>query len=84
MKDPVTKQPKMNCRNWECGVVIPVTVDAAKKVVSEKSANSQKVGVPSGEVNVPGMDVFDGSVPVPMVVPGEHYGARRPWFYKEQ
>jgi hypothetical protein len=29
------------------------------------------------------MDVFQGYVPVPMVLPGEVYGARRPWFYSE-
>jgi len=31
-----------------------------------------------------GMSVFKGHVPVPMIVPGEEYGARRPWFYNEQ
>lgn len=28
-------------------------------------------------------EVFDGVVPVPMVVPGEEYGKREPWFFME-
>lgn len=27
------------------------------------------------------MQIFNGIVPVPMLVPGEEYGKRRPWFY---
>ena len=31
----------------------------------------------------PSMEIFRGYVPVPMIVPGERYGAKRPWFYQE-
>lgn len=31
-----------------------------------------------------GMEIFTGAVPVPMIVPGEEYGHRRPWFVNEQ
>ncbi len=27
---------------------------------------------------------FEGIVPVPMQVPGEAYGDRKPWYYSEQ
>lgn len=87
MKDKITKQPKLNIRNWECGVVIPVMqarpasmsrtkeVDAGENAVQERSGGSG-AGPPS-------MKVFEGRVPVPMVVPGEEYRTKRPWFYTE-
>ena len=62
-KDRATKRPKLNCRNWECGVII-------------------KAGEVGGEAGY--MAVFEGVVPVPMVAPGEEYGARKPWFSFEQ
>lgn len=36
-----------------------------------------------GQHDLAGMGVFEGHVPVPMAVPGEPYGTRRPWFYNE-
>ncbi len=29
-KDRLTKEPKLNCRNWECGVLIPVQRNEAE------------------------------------------------------
>ena len=63
MKDKVTKGPKMNCRNWECGVLVKCP-DGAK-----------------GESKGMGMDIFKGTVPVPMEWPGEEYKGRKPWFF---
>lgn len=76
MKDKTSKEMKINLRNWECGVLIPIPPSVA----------------PTGEAPDRGaavwdrldMSVFDGHIPVPMIVPGEKYGARRPWFYNEQ
>lgn len=70
VKDRETKQPKLNCRNWECGVLfsIPVT-DLNTPTVTKSSA--------------PTMDVFDGTIPVPMVFPGNTYGSNSPWYYNE-
>jgi hypothetical protein len=31
-----------------------------------------------------GMDVFLGVIPVPMVIPGDEYGKKRPWLYAER
>ncbi|KAI9677600.1 MAG: hypothetical protein M1817_006554 [Caeruleum heppii] len=70
VKDKTTKAPKLNCRNWECGVLIPIRGAAPDRLPGE-----------SGGTSVAKMDCFEGKVPVPMRVPGAEYGARRPWFY---
>lgn len=75
MKDRATKEPKLNLRNWECGVVVPIP---AKESPIEPTGGSPPQGQQLG------MEVFHGSVPVPMAVPGEAYGPRRPWFYSER
>ncbi|TGO88486.1 hypothetical protein BPOR_0159g00010 [Botrytis porri] len=71
VKDRVTKEPKLNCSNWECGVLfsVPLTDLNAPAAVP-------KSGMPI-------MEVFDGSIPVPMVFPGNVYGSKRPWYYSE-
>ncbi|KAF2643717.1 phospholipase D/nuclease [Massarina eburnea CBS 473.64] len=56
-------------RNWECGVVVPVS-----------AAKMQASGVQEGEV--PTMGVFEGTVDVPFVFPGEEYGDKEPWFFR--
>lgn len=72
VKDRTSNQPKLNCRNWECGVIIPVP------------AGDGILGSNDKDQDPPGMDIFQGTVPVPMIVPGEEYGGRKPWFYSEQ
>ncbi|TEY85861.1 hypothetical protein BOTCAL_0011g00430 [Botryotinia calthae] len=71
VKDRVTKEPKLNCSNWECGVLfsVPLTDLNAPAAVP-------KSGIPT-------MEAFDGSIPVPMVFPGNVYGSKRPWYYSE-
>lgn len=87
VKDKITKQPKLNIRNWECGVVIPV-MQARSSSMSSKEVDDRENAVHGGSAGFnagrPGMEIFDGRVPVPMVVPGEEYGTKRPWFYAEQ
>ncbi|TVY39670.1 Tyrosyl-DNA phosphodiesterase [Lachnellula subtilissima] len=68
VKDRTTKEAKLNLRNWECGVILPV---------AGAEAQDQGQGPPS-------MEVFKDKIPVPMVVPGEEYSGRKPWFYTEQ
>lgn len=75
VKDNTTKKPKINIRNWECGVVIPV---ASSMLPVDWQADHEALA------DGPGMSVFDGILPVPMIVPGEEYQGRRPWFYSEQ
>ncbi len=84
VRDRTTKQPKLNIRNWECGVVVPVHTQELSDLETEgkgKDVDKRSSGCKAGP---PGMDVFDGVIPVPMVVPGEEYGRKRPWFYSEQ
>ncbi|KAI0603242.1 phospholipase D/nuclease [Biscogniauxia sp. FL1348] len=69
VKDKVTGHPKLNCRNWECGVLIPVPADST----ADKSHHAD-------------LTAFQSSVPVPMEIPGEAYGAsasKRPWLFLE-
>ncbi|KAH6684447.1 tyrosyl-DNA phosphodiesterase-domain-containing protein [Halenospora varia] len=70
VKDKTTKQPKLNCTNWECGVIFPIAAGEANGL------NGQQEGPP-------GMDVFKNHVPVPLVIPGADYAGRKPWCYNE-
>jgi hypothetical protein len=56
----------LNIRNWECGVVMPVS-DA-------KLQGLERDGLPS-------MDVFADTVEVPFRLPADKYDGKRPWFF---
>ncbi|KAH7091952.1 tyrosyl-DNA phosphodiesterase-domain-containing protein [Paraphoma chrysanthemicola] len=56
-------------RNWECGVVIPVP-------------QTQMVGADVRDGAVPPMSVFEGTIEVPFVCPGQRYGTRQPWIFR--
>lgn len=56
----------LNVRNWECGIVMPVPDD--------KLANF--------EGTIPPMTVFQDTVEVPFVYPGQVYGDKEPWFLR--
>ncbi|TGO75353.1 hypothetical protein BELL_0218g00050 [Botrytis elliptica] len=71
VKDRVTKEPKLNCSNWECGVLFSGSLTDLNA-----PAAVPKSGMPT-------MEAFDGSIPVPMVFPGNVYGSKRPWYYSE-
>lgn len=82
-KNKSTKQVKLYCRNWECGVVIPVNRSTASL--------SQNIDTPATTPQQTAQDhdidldsVFKGVVPVPMDFPGVVYGQDRPWFRNEQ
>jgi Tyrosyl-DNA phosphodiesterase len=74
VQDQVTKQPKLNCRNWECGVILPMP-----KGVEDEEARSV-VGSPAVAVD---LDTFASSVPIPMERPGESFTStkKQPWFF---
>ncbi|KAL8826790.1 MAG: hypothetical protein Q9170_007270 [Blastenia crenularia] len=62
VKDRKEKQPKLNCRNWECGVVIPLRRTA--------------VSAPDGDRITHGADredlsSFERLIPIPMEYPGK-------------
>lgn len=67
--DKKQKAWKINCRNWECGVLLPVPADKVKKSSS-------------GE-DVAAMTVFNDVVLPPFEVPGKAYDGREPWYFQE-
>lgn len=70
------KEPKLVCRNWECGVVISVLGPSRHPDLDQLEAQDAKGGISE-------MGVFDGVVDVPFQVPAEGYGgARTPWFFR--
>ena len=79
-KDRSTKLPKLNCRNWECGVLLPTRV-----VEDGQSRETKEVtgGAPSGSFKGSFGGTFAGIVPIPMVYPGDKYAGRKPWYYAE-
>ncbi|KAF2743391.1 phospholipase D/nuclease [Sporormia fimetaria CBS 119925] len=64
------KLGKMAVRNWECGVVVPVP-----------EAILQALALKDGEV--PPIWVFKDVLEVPFHIPGEPYGDKQPWFFRD-
>ncbi|GJN68257.1 hypothetical protein PLIIFM63780_001562 [Purpureocillium lilacinum] len=68
VKDRKSGKPKVNIRNWECGVVIPVQ--------GPGNLEARKGG------SAADLSIFKDAVPVPMQVPGRVYGpGDEPWFF---
>ncbi|OJD33181.1 phospholipase d nuclease [Diplodia corticola] len=65
--DRATKTLKVTCRNYECGVLVPV--DAEKP---DKKAEDEEL---------PGYEVFRGTLDIPFEIPGEKYGDKTPWYF---
>lgn len=59
--------------SWECGVLVSSAIIETPGQPSRADVNqdTSKPGVPLTVI------------PVPVIVPGERYGARKPWFYEE-
>ncbi|KAL3458664.1 tyrosyl-DNA phosphodiesterase-domain-containing protein [Aspergillus heterothallicus] len=90
VQDRSTKQPKLNCRNWECGVIVPVvrSNSATDSGTENNDFRDARLGgvkrMNKVEENEHLLDVFTGTVPVPMRVPGPRYeGPREPWYFME-
>ncbi|KAF8427386.1 tyrosyl-DNA phosphodiesterase-domain-containing protein [Tirmania nivea] len=91
--DKTTKSPKLNVKNWECGVLIPVSASAANSKEFGGAGAGRTLGGKEAKADVPqeekrqkplSMEVFTGTVPVPMEVPGRRIAqGRKPWFYTE-
>ncbi|KAL5339681.1 tyrosyl-DNA phosphodiesterase-domain-containing protein [Aspergillus crustosus] len=96
--DRSTKEPKLNCRNWECGVVVPVLRQSDPGLGTQDngddtSRNNDNSGKGKGmdsvkEENETLLEIFKGTVPVPMKVPGRRYEgtggpSRKPWYFME-
>lgn len=66
--DRSTKSLKVSCRNYECGVIVPVVQENVSDNVEEDE--------------VPRIEVFKEKMDIPFEVPGERYGDRKPWFFE--
>ncbi|KAL8995069.1 MAG: hypothetical protein Q9169_005138 [Polycauliona sp. 2 TL-2023] len=90
VKDRQTKMPKLNCRNWECGVIIPFRRAAATMARTEVNASAEQQSVIDGKANAKtkakssALEAFNKVMPVPMRYPAKKYGdGDTPWFYSE-
>jgi hypothetical protein len=69
VKDTKTGKPKMSCRNWECGVVIPVVTTCKDAELDREKQEALEA-------------IFGSTVPIPMKAPGRPYRPdEEPWYY---
>jgi hypothetical protein len=68
--DRKEKKWKINCKNWECGVLLPVSTDGAK--------------TEAGDDGIVDMEVFKDVVEPPFMYPGLEYEDREPWYFMEK
>lgn len=68
--DRKEKKWKLNCKNWECGVLLPVSTEGASTEV--------------GKDGVVDMEVFKDVVEPPFMYPGIEYDDREPWYFMEK
>jgi tyrosyl-DNA phosphodiesterase len=99
VQDRSTKAPKLNCRNWECGVLVPIIKPLDEENGGEKSPSStlspsivdempkkSREAVADDQIkeNTDIAVTFGDTVPVPMQVPSRSYGPDlKPWYYME-
>lgn len=86
VKDRSTGQPKLNCRNWECGVLVPVTAPGGRKY-SLASNDTTATLDSTSSTELPAQQlpakIFQDTVPVPMKIPGADLTENRPpWFFQ--
>lgn len=91
--DKKLKAWKLNCRNWECGVLLPVKPMTGNRkprkqynaddseTESEDDTDADDTIDPDKMVE---MDVFDAIVRPPFRMPGATYGDREPWYFNER
>lgn len=60
------KLGKLTMRNWECGIVVPVSAQQLEAMELK-------------DKEVPPMSVFEGTIEVPFQCPGAPYQERKPW-----
>jgi len=68
--DRKEKKWKLNCKNWECGVLLP--------------AATEGVDHEPGRDGIVGMHVFKDVVLPPFQYPGRGYEGREPWYFQEK
>ena len=69
--DRKEKKWKVNCKNWECGVLLPVSTEGARPE--------------AGKDGIVGMEVFRDVVELPFMYPSPEYEeGREPWYFMEK
>src|SRR4051794_19086528 len=64
----VLKKPTISCRNWECGVIIPIHTQGSNAFGNRSTKAT----------------IFEDVVPVPMKKPGRTIDAENsPWYFIE-
>ena len=69
VQDKSTRTPKLICRNWECGVIVPVAEQEDMKSSSNSSYSED------------GLVAMSRVVPVPMQYPGKSFNGSKPWLF---
>ena len=99
MYDKKEKAWKINCRNWECGVVLPVAAEKLAPVKqettklrpekveggdSETESEDDGEGANADASRLVGMNVFNGLFEPPFQIPGALFDGRDPWYFQER
>lgn len=79
VQDKTSKTPKLNCRNWECGVVVPVEEEECRG----QGSTSAIIKSNSRDGDEPGILALGRVVPVPMKYPCESFEGKKPWLFSE-
>ncbi|KAJ5715156.1 uncharacterized protein N7483_012337 [Penicillium malachiteum] len=89
-KDRAANKPRMVCRNWECGVLVPIKtpvgtsprISEAASVFSEGTTIPNNEPTPQPKSEYAPSEIFHNTVPIPMKLPAPALsGVRRPWFF---
>jgi len=72
VNDSKRKENKLVCRNWECGVLIPV----AGGVLGDDETSAQSL-----ERDVDIRKLFDSVIDIPFDIPSNEYGTKKPWYF---
>lgn len=85
VQDRTTKSPKLNCRNWECGVVVPVLPEDEDATFQSKGKGKAPEEGDIDAESPTSLGIFKDTIPVPMVLPGRKYadGGLKPWYFME-
>ncbi|KAK5735648.1 hypothetical protein LTR17_007999 [Elasticomyces elasticus] len=95
--DKKTKDWKINCNNWECGVLLPVPLEKLSFKPSTAPVKEENLDDGSETESEDGgnatsqapaevivsMDVFNGLVNPPFEYPGRTFDGKEPWYFKE-
>lgn len=77
-------EKKITCRNWECGVLLPVARQKVKEEVEGEDSETEDSDEEPEQAEMVEMAAFKGVIDLPFQYPGDVYNGREPWYFKEQ